>query len=91
MKVIYKEIPLRVEYKLTKFGKDPLPVLNCMNGWGSKTIKMIINVRKVIVGTSVETATKTREITTMHSNGTVEPPFQCKLKVRLRSIIEVLR
>ena len=42
-KIVFKEVPLRVEYKLTDFGKDLLPVLNCMNDWGSKTIK---NIRK---------------------------------------------
>jgi len=42
-KIIYNEVPLRIEYKLTEFGKDLLPILNCMNDWGSKTIEKIRN------------------------------------------------
>lgn len=43
-KIIYNEVPLRVEYKLTDFGEELLPILNSMNDWGSKTIKKIKNI-----------------------------------------------
>ena len=37
-KKIYKEVPLRVEYRLTEFGKTLLPVLTKMNEWGNKNL-----------------------------------------------------
>ncbi|MEL7124357.1 MAG: winged helix-turn-helix transcriptional regulator, partial [Bacteroidota bacterium] len=40
-KIVYKEVPLRVEYRLTNFGKELLPILNAMNEWGTKTINEI--------------------------------------------------
>ncbi len=40
-KIIHKEVPLRVEYKMTSFGKGLLPILDSMNDWGSKTINEI--------------------------------------------------
>lgn len=40
-KQIYKEVPLRIEYKLTQFGKGLLPVLIEMNTWGEETKKEI--------------------------------------------------
>jgi len=40
-KKIFNEVPLRIEYNLTKFGETLLPVLSCMNEWGSETIKEI--------------------------------------------------
>ncbi|MCF2873246.1 MULTISPECIES: winged helix-turn-helix transcriptional regulator [unclassified Tenacibaculum] len=36
-KLIFKEVPLRIEYKLTNFGLGILPVLSEMNKWGSIT------------------------------------------------------
>lgn len=33
-KVIYSEVPLRVEYSLTENGKSALPVLRAVNEWG---------------------------------------------------------
>ncbi|MBA4166486.1 MAG: helix-turn-helix transcriptional regulator [Chitinophagaceae bacterium] len=35
-RVIYPEIPLRVEYFLTGFGASLLPVIEAMDHWGSK-------------------------------------------------------
>ncbi|SEH34646.1 winged helix-turn-helix transcriptional regulator [Chryseobacterium culicis] len=40
-KEIFDEIPLRVEYQLTEFGKGLLPVLEAMDQWGGKTIQEI--------------------------------------------------
>ncbi len=37
-KKVYNEVPLRVEYVLTKFGKELLPILNEMNNWGNSII-----------------------------------------------------
>lgn len=45
-KTIYNEVPLRIEYQLTDFGKSLLPVLNCMNDWGSKTIEEIKEAKR---------------------------------------------
>lgn len=40
-KLIFHEVPLRVEYKLTDFGCGILPILNEMNTWGLKTKEKI--------------------------------------------------
>lgn len=40
-KNIFKEVPLRVEYKLTPFGQELLPVLKAMDTWGTKTLEKI--------------------------------------------------
>lgn len=33
-RTIYPELPPRVEYRLTKFGKTMLPLLEAMDKWG---------------------------------------------------------
>ena len=40
-KEVFEEVPLRVEYKITEFGKGLLPLLEEMNKWGLKTIEEI--------------------------------------------------
>ncbi|MEM7484165.1 MAG: helix-turn-helix domain-containing protein [Bacteroidota bacterium] len=40
-KAIYKEVPLRVEYKLTPFGNGLLPILLKMNEWGARTLESL--------------------------------------------------
>jgi len=40
-KVVYDEVPLRIEYQLTDFGKGILPILAEMNKWGEQTKKQI--------------------------------------------------
>lgn len=45
-KLVFNEVPLRVEYKLTTFGKSLLPVLETMNTWGTETKNKIKNERK---------------------------------------------
>ncbi|MEO7990279.1 MAG: helix-turn-helix domain-containing protein [Chryseolinea sp.] len=37
-RVIYPEIPPRVEYTLTEKGKSLLPIINLMKDWGSNNI-----------------------------------------------------
>ncbi|MEO1054088.1 MAG: helix-turn-helix domain-containing protein [Bacteroidota bacterium] len=37
-KRIYEEVPLRVEYGFTDFGKTLLPVLSRMNEWGNANL-----------------------------------------------------
>lgn len=40
-KIVYQEVPLRIEYRLTSFGQSLLPVLETMNIWGTQTITQI--------------------------------------------------
>ncbi|MEL6305456.1 MAG: helix-turn-helix domain-containing protein, partial [Bacteroidota bacterium] len=40
-KNIFREVPLRVEYELTPFGEELIPVLKAMDIWGTKTLKKI--------------------------------------------------
>src|ERR1700743_3930164 len=35
-RIIYAEIPPRVEYKLTEYGQSLIPVINIMQDWGLK-------------------------------------------------------
>lgn len=39
LREVYPEIPPRVEYSLTEFGKTVLPVLNALCEWGSKYLE----------------------------------------------------
>ncbi len=45
-KVIYPQIPPKVEYSLTEFGKTLIPVINTLGKWGDKNEKRL---RKVIL------------------------------------------
>ena len=38
-RIIYPEIPPRVEYKLTKYGKSLMPVIDVIQRWGEKDLK----------------------------------------------------
>jgi DNA-binding HxlR family transcriptional regulator len=38
-KVMFSEVPPRVEYTLTQKGRDLLPILECMVDWGEKYAK----------------------------------------------------
>ena len=38
-KTIYQEVPLRVEYSITDFGKSLFPILKQMNTWGNKHLQ----------------------------------------------------
>lgn len=37
-RVVYPEVPPRVEYSLTEIGREFSPVLSCIGEWGSKYI-----------------------------------------------------
>ena len=38
-RIIYPEIPPRVEYKITKYGTSLLPIIDSMYVWGRKNMK----------------------------------------------------
>jgi DNA-binding HxlR family transcriptional regulator len=38
-RIIYAEIPPRVEYKITKLGKTIFPIIESMREWGEKRMK----------------------------------------------------
>lgn len=40
-RIIYAEIPPRVEYKITKYGLSLMPVINVMQEWGLKDLKRL--------------------------------------------------
>ena len=43
-KTIYSQIPLKVEYSLTEFGKTLVPVINTLGKWGDKNEKRLQKV-----------------------------------------------
>jgi len=45
-KVIFKEVPLRIEYDLTVFGKSLIPLLEKMDTWGQTTKERLKNELK---------------------------------------------
>ena len=51
-RIIYAEIPPRVEYKLTSYGKSLMPVIDVIQQWGEKDLKnsrcdnLVYNVSK---------------------------------------------
>ena len=38
-RIIYAEIPPRVEYKITEYGETLIPVINFMQAWGVKDLE----------------------------------------------------
>jgi DNA-binding HxlR family transcriptional regulator len=40
-RIIYAEIPPRVEYKITKYGQSLMPVIGVIQNWGSKDLKKL--------------------------------------------------
>lgn len=46
-KVIYAQVPPKVEYSLTDFGKSIIPVLSALGEWGDKNEQRL---RTVIAG-----------------------------------------
>jgi len=46
-RTLYGEIPPRVEYTLTPFGKSLLPVVQALTRWGQKQIKQNVETPKV--------------------------------------------
>jgi len=44
---IYAEVPPKVEYSLTDFGKTLLPILSALQEWGSKYIDKLSAIRNM--------------------------------------------
>ncbi len=42
-RIIYAEIPPRVEYKITKYGQSLMPVIAVIQEWGLKDLKKLKN------------------------------------------------
>lgn len=42
-RIIYAEIPPRVEYKVTKYGVSLLPIINVLQEWGIQDMKKKVN------------------------------------------------
>ena len=40
-RIIYAEIPPRVEYKISKYGHSLLPIIDGMSDWGLKDLKRV--------------------------------------------------
>jgi DNA-binding HxlR family transcriptional regulator len=40
-RIIYAEIPPRVEYKITKYGQSLMPIISVIQDWGLKDLKKI--------------------------------------------------
>jgi len=38
-RIIYAEIPPRVEYKITKYGQSLMPVIDVLQDWGLRDMK----------------------------------------------------
>lgn len=47
-RVIYPEIPPRVEYTLTEKGKSLLPIINLMKDWGTQNILNVKDDRPLV-------------------------------------------
>jgi DNA-binding HxlR family transcriptional regulator len=43
---VYPEVPPKVEYSLTGFGKTLEPVLRTLQGWGTRYLEQITRIRK---------------------------------------------
>jgi DNA-binding HxlR family transcriptional regulator len=41
---VYPQVPPKVEYSLTDFGKSLMPVIHSMNQWGNNYIKNNTNI-----------------------------------------------
>lgn len=40
-RIIYAEIPPRVEYKITKYGQTLMPVISTLQDWGLQDLKRL--------------------------------------------------
>src|ERR1700712_3890638 len=49
-RIIYAEIPPRVEYKVTKYGQSLMPVISIMQEWGFKDLGLVNNGYKTPCG-----------------------------------------
>ena len=39
-RIVYAEIPPKVEYKISRYGQTLLPVIDIMSEWGTKDLKL---------------------------------------------------
>ena len=46
VRAAYPEVPPRVEYSLSPFGKTLAPVLEVLRGWGSEYLDEIVRIRR---------------------------------------------
>ena len=46
VRAAYPEVPPRVEYSLSPFGKTLAPVLQVLRGWGSEYLDEIVRIRR---------------------------------------------
>lgn len=52
-RTVYAEVPPRVEYKLTDFGKTLKPVLTALEKWGLKYLQQLSSIRTEATNTSM--------------------------------------
>jgi DNA-binding HxlR family transcriptional regulator len=45
VRVVYPDVPPKVEYSLSPFGKTLAPVLEVLRGWGSEYLEEIVRIR----------------------------------------------
>jgi DNA-binding HxlR family transcriptional regulator len=46
LRQVYAEVPPKVEYSLTEFGKTLEPILHTLQGWGSEYLAKIMQLRQ---------------------------------------------
>lgn len=51
-RTVFPEVPIRVEYELTKIGKSLVPIIISLTEWAQKNMKSIIKHRKQFEDTS---------------------------------------
>ena len=49
VRVVYPDVPPKVEYSLSPFGKTLAPVLEVLRGWGSEYLDEIVRIRQIVV------------------------------------------
>lgn len=45
-RVVYNEMPPKVEYSLTEYGEELKPMLNTLANWGEEHVKMVEKIKK---------------------------------------------
>lgn len=54
---VYPEVPPRVEYSLTEFGRTLEPVLKMLQGWGMDYLEQITRIRRARAGQGAQAET----------------------------------
>jgi DNA-binding HxlR family transcriptional regulator len=49
-RIIYAEIPPRVEYKLTAYGLSLMPLIGVIEDWGAKDLKKNLEAKECPLG-----------------------------------------